>query len=89
MTDTGYVTCLVGTTWALVPLDHPRSRERRDETLASGGIVRPATASEVAAWAQLQSIMQALREAGRSRDAILSVLAADSGGFEQMTLDAG
>lgn len=86
MTDTGYVTCLVGTTWSLVPLDHPRSRERRDETLAAGGIVRPATASEVAAWTQLQASMAALREAGRGRDAVLSVLATDLGGFEQMTL---
>lgn len=86
MDATKYVTCLVGTTWSLVPIDHPRSRARRDETLAAGGIVRPATAAEVSAWQQLQASMQALRDAGRSRDAILAALADDMGGFEQMTL---
>lgn len=76
--------CIVGTTWRLLDAEvRPKdARARVRATLFEGGIVRPATAAEVAAWEENEQLTKALRGA-RTNEQRLAVLATDALGIVQ------
>lgn len=83
-------TCLVGSTWSLVDsTEHPKAAERRArDTVAKGGVVRPATPLEVLAWGELLVIGAELRQASTKAER-LDVLATDAMGVVQLGMELG
>ena len=89
MTPTGneldghrYWSCVVGTTWSVVDADArgtdaARVTRRCFDTVAAGGIVRPATADELTAWTEILEVGARLAKAS-NREQRLEVLAESS-----------
>lgn len=69
--------CLVGTEWSVIPTSHKGALQRAWSTLAAGGRLRPATATEVATWKELERLRLELAGAKTAGER-LAILAEDT-----------